>query len=416
MQRIDIQRFKIGVLKYESVAVFSISLYLLYSLLWTISANLNIGNNIINYLCLGTSYALLFICVLMKRSKALRCSFLLLFAIVLLFVFSMILFPENGNIFIRGFALQYGVTIMPFVCLLDMKSLNKVIYIYALISFISSIVELVPFFRNGGYWITNYGNAVLHVSYNMTLGYEALVSGLLFYWIYKEKKNPLFFIFSVLGIAISLIWGARGCLLCYIIYFVLYLAYRKKSYKTMIRMIIMIFILLIVYLFGIQNILIALSNVLGSFGISSRTISSITALTKIIGNDSGRGEIWSILIRKMWERPVLGYGIMGDRYLLNQYLSSSVTLYSHNLFIEILISFGIPIGLSIIAFMINQIIKAIKKSKKDRVFWFYICLLAFNMGNLMVSNSIWYSTGFWFFIGFVIVINTSENFMIEAET
>jgi hypothetical protein len=399
---------RLGVLKYETISYIAILMYFLYSFSRTLYSTLGIGNNIFGYIILLTGYIALMICIFMHRSRALLVSIGLVGIIFIITLFSYLFHPENGNIITKVFAFQYGLSIVPFVCLIrNKKEFERVISLYASITFASCILNLVPFFKNGGFWITTYGNSVLKLSYNMTLGYGALVSGLLFFWIYKEKKHIIILLISLFCILISLIWGSRGCLLCYAIYLALYLFSTTTSKRLTRSIIFSLIFFVFLFFIGIDNILILIARVLSGFGLSSRTIGSLGTLS-IISNDSGRRDIWGILLNQLWEKPFAGFGILGDRAVLNQYYSDAVTLYSHNVVLEILVSFGIPLGLVIIITTTARIIKCSKLCINTDLYGYFICLLSYNLGNLMVSNTLWYSTGFWFFIGFIILVNHRE--------
>lgn len=402
------------IVSYDNICIFSIALYFFYLLSRKIINSIGFGNNYVSYLFLLLAYVLLFFIVLMKRTKALIASLTLLLFVFIVCLFSYFIHPENGNIIKQVFAFQYGISIVPFLCAIDNKdTMKKIVFVYCFITFLSCIFGMVTFFRNGGYFVSNVGNSVIHLSYNMTIGYEGVISGLLFIWIYKSSNKIFYLIFSIVAIGISLVWGSRGCLLCYAIYLIIFILTQKPSRKILYMSLVIILLLIVFIVIGIENVISLFLKIFSILGFSSRNFSGFTSFSSFINNDSGRRIIWNYLLEKVWEKPIVGYGIRGDNTLLSLY-TGTTTFYSHNIFLELVVSFGIPVGMLLVLFLFQLIYRSIKRCPKE-LFGAFICMISYNIGNLIVSNTFWFSTGFWIMIGMSIYFNCNYQKYSDTE-
>ncbi len=172
-------------------------------------------------------------------------------------------------------------------------------------------------------------------TYTMFLSYSLLLPVLL-------QINQLFvnfkiinFIFVVVSFLVILIWGARGPLfliLVYTSYKVISLP--KPTIKNISKIIlggVSIAILLNLALKSMTNYL---TNLLHSYGLSSRILNMISH--NIIYSGTGRSEIanraWNMIIQK----PLLGWGAVADITRLGG--------YPHNIFLELAIDYGLLIA------------------------------------------------------------------------
>ena len=156
-------------------------------------------------------------------------------------------------------------------------------------------------------------------------------------------------------------------------------------------------LVLIIYLFKGQLIS-YLTDLFSKLGFNSRTIAWLTMADSSL-DSSGRDSLYLDAIVAIKNNPIFGYGILGDRMLLG--------LYVHNIFLEILLDFGVIIGGYI---SIKMIICSIKS---------YICLytrrisviIIFAMVSLMVSGSFLHNGAFWLALG--IMLNSGKQYVIR---
>ena len=109
-----------------------------------------------------------------------------------------------------------------------------------------------------------------------------------------------------------------------------------------------------------------------------------------ITDENGREIIWQTVIAAIKKGNILGYGVYGDRPFV---FPVHYVGYSHNLFLELIVSFG-AVGVLIILWIIG-----------DAVYMFFFCrdrdwrelyMIFFAIScQLMLSLSFWYVWEFW---------------------
>lgn len=191
----------------------------------------------------------------------------------------------------------------------------------------------------------------------MTFAYF-IVSPVFLTFIYAVTKNRTYFLPSFMGTIIVLIGGSRGALLTILIfYFFCYLNFllsKSSGISNFLKLISAIaFVLLAInsgFIFSTVRLLIE------GLGYDSRALTFFSSLdiTKIFGSISGdgRAEIWAESIRKI---NLMGYGIFGDRTIL---FFDNKPVYAHNWVLEVILNFGLPIGLLVVSSLLMTIFMA----------------------------------------------------------
>lgn len=236
--------------------------------------------------------------------------------------------------------------------------------------------------------------------YDMVFSYLILVPvEILLYKMYSDFNIIDILLFFV-GLMMIIIMGSRGPMLSLAIYWILLVIKHIHNSENMVRYFIAFFlfvtIIRIIWL-NFDIMVLKLDLILRNMGFSSRTLSIF--LSDSVDFSSGRINIYSFIIGCIKERPFLGYGLAGDRVLLGG-------TYPHNIFLEILVQFGIIIGSLIIVLIIYLCIKAMFNNK-DKVET-DLALLFFGIGfvQLLVSGSYLTSGNFWLFMS--ICINSTN--------
>lgn len=150
-----------------------------------------------------------------------------------------------------------------------------------------------------------------------------------------------------------------------------------------------------------DRLLILLYNISLKLGLSIRIFAKFFEGDFFVS--SSRNRIIEVLFEKISEKPVLGYGIAGDRTLVGG--------YSHNLAVELWVSFGIIIGTILLGVLFFICIKALIKSRKNNVDNMAILLLiCCGLINLFLSGSYLSAPYLFLLIGLCIsVIRKSKN-------
>ena len=224
-------------------------------------------------------------------------------------------------------------------------------------SYIVALIGLILFFN-----LRADGN-ILNDTYYMDFGYMLLFP--LVYHICSLRKYKINIIFVILEILLVTSLGSRGPLLCVTLYvfFTLFQSKDKKTVNWLISKIGVILLLLLILLFY-NNILSIISSFLESFGIRSRTL--ILLQSGNILYDSGRGEIRKLVLSKIMEKPVLGWGIAGDLNFIDA--------YPHQIFLELMVHFGIIIGAAISVFIVYKIIRGLYTTRFSNILLMFLCV------------------------------------------
>lgn len=118
---------------------------------------------------------------------------------------------------------------------------------------------------------------------------------------------------------------------------------------------------------------------------------------KIVSHRSGRDRIQGEIIKKIWERPVTGWGIGADR--------SFIKGYSHNIFLELAVHYGVVVTFFLTASMLTLVISCFNSQKflgKHGGRSLMIIMLLFGFVPLMVSSSYLISFSFAIMMGYLL--------------
>ncbi|WP_409228222.1 O-antigen ligase family protein [Gudongella sp. SC589] len=235
---------------------------------------------------------------------------------------------------------------------------------------------------------------------DMGLSYAALPIAILStYALFSgKKKMQLIYLFFSLFIIVTV--GSRGPLLAYLAYVIIYMLINFKKHYILVTI---VTVLGSVFYFNFYKAISYIVNFLAKKDIYSRTLYKI--LDGTITSGTGRDSLFEESIYLIRNNPFTGVGIGVERIHIfenvysamgrSQMLSSS---YPHNLFIELIVQFGVVIGLLISAIILVITIKAIftgdSYSKNFALIFFGIGFM-----QLMVSSSYLLSPYFFYFIG-----------------
>lgn len=251
--------------------------------------------------------------------------------------------------------------------------------------------------RNG----LDYGNK----SYSQYMGYTLLpAAGIALCLSLKGKLLQIPFAALLLyGVVAS---GARGPLLCLLLVGAVYIVGRMNNFSTK-RVILLIVVGMIVAVVWVnfETILDSMIRFFERNGFSVRVLNSLAQGT--FAEDSARNELYELSLQGAWDHP-FGIGIFRDRQYLQlgwigMVNDSSSGYYSHNLFLEFLLQYGIVIGmlLSIVFSVFTW--KAFRNSRKSETR--LVCLtvlLGVGLFPLMVSESYLEWEPFYLLVGYMV--------------
>ena len=195
---------------------------------------------------------------------------------------------------------------------------------------------------------------------------------------------------TVIGAGLILIAGCRGALVCYLSAILLYVIFTGGAFGKR-KLVSVLIILLAIVLINIywNGILAALIKLFDSMGVDSRTLTMLS--NQSFFDDSGRSDIQKAVIENIGIWPK---GLYYDRIVANG-------SYAHNLFLELLLDYGILFGGLIIAWLCYYLVKsAFAVSRDSTASVILYSLIASGFLRLMFSGSyLLNEPGFWLLIG-----------------
>lgn len=217
--------------------------------------------------------------------------------------------------------------------------------------------------------------------YNMPISYALLLPTLFHFSGIKEKTRYL--VLFALDLFVLLIYGSRGAILCIALYFIAILILKKSKtiIETVVKLVlsaaILCFVLFLDQLFALLSVL------LKGLGIQSRTLALLASgrITTL----AGRETVWGMILKRIVMKPWFGWGIAGDQ----SFMVSS----PHQLFLELILDFGIPIGAILgLAVLFSILYKLVGTGLRERSILMMFCC---GFVPLMLSGSYLDTVYFW---------------------
>lgn len=231
---------------------------------------------------------------------------------------------------------------------------------------------------------------------NMGTAYAVLPSvAYLLYYAFLQK-NLKYWVVAVVGIILSFLFGTRGVVLCVGVFLIIGLYFTvfknfNKNTKTVVIVTLVLMTALLLFTDLAIEIAKLLSSIFESFGFSTRIFDwfiegNITA-------DNGRNELTEAVFSAILQKPVFGYGVLGDRVILEG-------RYVHNIMLELWCDFGVILGSVCLLLMIALFCRFVVKTNILDEKLFILMLLSIVVPKLIVSGSYIREPWFFFLIGF----------------
>lgn len=325
---------------------------------------------------------------------------ILFFLVIFSMMLSLLFNPDLEEFFIRA---NYGIerilrpdcAIYAFLFIglfTDASKLLKNIKTIAYFDFIYRVVfQLMPALSRG-YWIDiGPDGQELQSSYSLSFGYAVTFPTIVFAYFFLKEKKIVYLLLALAGFWCVITHGNRGALLVLVIYAGLYLISNILGSPNASRKVLKIGGVLVAVFFIIimgDVLLDYMLEFLVNSGINSRNIEKL--LEGSFTDDNGRNLIWLTVVNAIRSGGIFGYGMLGDRIFVSPIHTAG---YSHNLFLELLCSYGL-IGGIIILMIIIDAIRMIFFCKEKEWRELYIIFFAVSC-QLMLSMSFWYVWEFW---------------------
>ena len=206
-----------------------------------------------------------------------------------------------------------------------------------------------------------------------------------------DKRQKIDIIFFAIGLLSLLISGTRGPLMCVAAVFVLWtFLYQKKLSVKIAAIFSAVTAIVFVFTNAFTQLLTVVDKAFKSVGIENLRILDYIYANSLT-DTSGREEIYEVVWQKIFERPIIGYGIGGDRNFINDF-------YAHNIIFEVLCHFGLILGIIILAALIYWFIGGILCKNRDLAAISVVMVSAIVV-KLLFSSSYIYSTELFLFLG-----------------
>ena len=256
--------------------------------------------------------------------------------------------------------------------------------------------------RQRGYWngITYTGDTI-RLGYSIEFGYNVAFCFMCFISLYLYDSRRRYVIEAIVSLLLLVGEGSRGALLCIGMGLLLLVISKWREEDSLRRVLLLVGIIIMAIIFITAfPFLVEMINV---NKVSSRTIQSLVSGEFL--NDNGRSIIWTIALGMVRSSGYTGYGFYGDRYVIGRRFYWG---YPHNVFLEVLIEFGIMIGVILIVYFLYSFIKMYLKCK-DIEWQLLVAIFGSACSKLLISDSFWYNRFFWLFLGVLLMWKDEEK-------
>ena len=285
----------------------------------------------------------------------------------------------------------------------DEEKLLKDLKVVASLVFLAYFGKFVAAMYRG-YWIIKVNGVDSIASYDMEFGFRILFSIALWGAIafLNGNNNKKYLILYLFGSLIILLGGSRAPFIWAVFIGILtipfrYKSLRKRQKKNLHFCVFILLPVMILLLLNADYIFTMLGKTLMSFGISSRTVISLAEGSFSDGN--GRSIIYAMAIELITSGGLFGHGFYGDRNYIGERFRWG---YSHDVFLELLVTFGIIGGTILIIALIKGVVDLYKKSTDYTRQIIFVTFLGASL-KLIFSSSFWYEPTFWALIALMIV-------------
>lgn len=263
------------------------------------------------------------------------------------------------------------------------NELKKYFVIFSLINFF--LLAAIVVFG----WIDN-------IEY-MRFGYAMLPTTLVSIYAFRFHYKTLHCLVGLSSFMLILIYGSRGPILGILIFLLIILISDKKLKIHQKILSLLALNIGYFYLFVFNRFIKILDFVYYDLNLQTYSISKLRVMINegFAESSSGRDVLYEQFMEQIMSEPIFGSGIGITHTLWD--------ITSHNLFLQILLEFGI-LGMLIFLFLaITTIFMLVFIRKSDNeLFLLLTILFAVSFGRLLVSSDMWVRQELWFFISLTI--------------
>ena len=323
------------------------------------------GTELMRGIVLHTAYIIVIALCLKRGSRFRGTDLCIMLFVVLAILFTWFIYPDNIEKYMFG-EKQFWATVFPlfrfFIVGLFIIPKEETLDLMGKVSCIAILVEtfFVFFFLRG---------SDMQSQDDMSRAYFMLLNVLLVINYAFNRKTLIGIAISAVAIILLLSMGSRGPIMIVMAFLaakIFQLSANKGSRGVIIAV-------LLVLMWFVNSpywdfSLIFLQSSFDSFGMSTRVI-DFTIQGETLTYYSERDEIAELVINKIKERPLMGWGVYGEWQF--------VGWAAHNMYLEILNHYGVILGVIIILWMIFISIKAYLVAKMSPIRDLVLLLVCF---------------------------------------
>ena len=253
------------------------------------------------------------------------------------------------------------------------------------------------------FYIGGVTNADSDMDYNMSASYKILPHVLIVLWQTMKRISLFNIITALLGILMIFSFGTRGPLVCCISFVLIYILFIGKFRHPILLKTIIVSIG-ILFLTLLNPIMLGIQYLLTSIGMSTRITDFYFEATLDVSD--ARDYIHATLHNVMQsENYFFGHGILSSY--------NYVDTYPHNLYLELVFSFGYVPGIVIFLSLLLLFVVAYRKYHNTNIRSFLCVLMCASVIKLFMSGSFLDESLLFFLIGYC--VNVISNVRIRSE-
>lgn len=278
---------------------------------------------------------------------------------------------------------------------LDFPKIKNLVHIFTIASIVVGAYYQLVFIHGTGYS----GSAEFKAD-NMSAAYGFLLPTMFMIW-YTFSNFSIKSVFSwidlsavTIGVFSMLMLGTRGPVVATAIFVALYLLF-FKIVKHKVLNFLLFAVVIYLLLKWADVILLFFGTLSADLGFSDRIFTSFLSDENIFAEgSSGRDAFYPILFKALSESPVFGYGLFGSYKFIGT--------YPHNIFMEILVSFGYVGGGAILLYCFTTLVKAFRNNLSEDEKGFLFVLFGAGIVGLLFSSMFIITPAFFLFLGYCI--------------
>lgn len=232
---------------------------------------------------------------------------------------------------------------------------------------------------------------------SMGIAYMLLPVLVIVIWHVLLNPNTFDFLLSCFGVFVLLGLGSRGPALCVIFFIVVFFLFFKHFKNELLLKGLLIILSFVCFLF-LDSILAVIGSILESIGLSGRVLESISG-NSFFSTDTRDFIFAKVLLaisnNGLWE----GSGFFADRELFDTANSYTDEIYAHNIFLEVILNFGIIIGIVFFILFFFFLIRSLIICKDSKYSSFLFAFFCAGFVPLLFSGSYLYSSMLWLLVG-----------------